>query len=87
METDVFRDRTIAHCEKVLRAIEEMIDGRVSADVENIEVSTPSGRRVIGRMPMGELLKLHRQYNEELESLRAELGETRGRRRNVLTRF
>jgi hypothetical protein len=85
---DPFLSRRKKHCEAVILAIESCIEGRITADVEQMEVSTTHGaKRSITKIPAAELIKIRQQYLAELEAIRVSEGISPGGRRNVLVRF
>ena len=85
---DMFLDRRREHCERAIMAIEAVIEGRITADVEQLEISATGGaKRAIVKIPIPELIKMRQQYLAELDSLRAAEGIGKNCRRNVLVRF
>ena len=72
-----------AHAERVLEAIESVIEGRANRDQESYRINN----RELRRTPIGDLLKLRDHYRLEARRIR---NARRGRKtlgRQVLTRF
>lgn len=71
------------HVEKVLAAIEAVIEGRASKDQERYRINN----RELQRTPLGDLITLRSRYREELRSIkRAKKGQSLLGRK-ILTRF
>lgn len=73
------------HCEKVLDAIEALLEKRASTDQENITINGES----LGRTSIPDLLTLRAQYKREVAQLkRAErLAAGQGNKNKILVRF
>ena len=88
VNTDIIKDpkKQLAHVKKVLDAIEKTIEGRIVDDVEGYEISTPSGKRRLDKIPMSELIIIREKYYNELERLKK---MTSGKKfsRQVVMRF
>lgn len=63
----------ISHIEKTLQAIESVIEGRVTDDVQNISIAG----RSITNIPIMELLELRGLYTKELAALKGTSGSVR----------
>lgn len=71
------------HVEKVLAAIEAVIEGRASRDQESYKINN----RELKRTPIADLLKLRSHYRDELRRLEAAKKGQTLLGRQVLTRF
>lgn len=79
--TGLFDGRT--HAEKVLQAIEAVIEGRASKDQQRYKINN----RELERTPIGDLLKLRSVYRDEVRRMQsAKKGQTLIGR-NVMVRF
>lgn len=87
MAKDGFLKGRRKHCEKIIEAIEATIEGRISADIEQLEIASSEGRRQIVKIPVPELIKMRQQYLQELEAISASEGISPGGCRDVLVRF
>lgn len=74
----------ISHAEKMLAAIEQVLEGRVTDDVQQLSIAG----RSITKIPVDELLALRAQYAKEVADLRALAGGNRRQRiQTVRTSF
>lgn len=71
------------HVERVLDAIEAVIEGRASIDQERYRINN----RELQRTPIDQLLKLRSEYRRELQRLKAARKGRSVLGRQVLTRF
>ena len=71
------------HVERVVDAIEAVIQGRASIDQSRYKING----RELERTPLGDLLKLRDQYREELRRMKMAKGGQSLLGRNVLVRF
>lgn len=60
-----------SHVEKVLEAIEAVIEGRATRDQERYEIDVGGTRRELVRTPIPDLLRLRDRYREELRRMNA----------------
>jgi len=74
-----------SHAEKVLEAIEAVIEGRATSDQSSMSI----GGRSISLMPVEDLLVLRSRYNSEVDSERAaeRIAQGMGSGRRVRVRF
>jgi hypothetical protein len=71
------------HVEKVLDAIEAVIQGRATKDQQRYKINN----RELERTPIGDLLKLRSTYREELRRIKAAEGGQSLLGRKVMVRF
>lgn len=71
------------HVEKVLDAIEAVIEGRATLDQERYRINN----RELQRTPLDQLMKLRTSYQAELRRLKAARAGQSGLGRNVFVRF
>lgn len=72
-----------AHAERVLEAIEAVIEGRASKDQDSYRINN----RELRRTPIDQLLKLRDRYRREVQQLRAKRRRQSPLGRNVLVRM
>ncbi|WP_456267659.1 hypothetical protein M1D97_10355 [Kushneria sp. AK178] len=72
-----------AHAERVLEAIEAVIEGRASKDQDSYRINN----RELRRTPIDQLLKLRDRYRREVQQLRAKRRGQSPLGRNVLVRL
>jgi hypothetical protein len=63
----------ISHIEKTLQAIEAVIEGRITDDVQNLSIAG----RSIQNIPIMELMELRGMYTKELSALKGTAGSVR----------
>lgn len=72
-----------SHAEKVLEAVEAVIEGRASLDQERYRIAN----RELQRTPLSELLRLRTRYREEVRTAKAKASGRSGYGRQIRVTF